>query len=234
MPPPLSPARPRPSALISQRVIPQTLHRDPTHPRPARTVTLQRIAHLPRLPRQEQEGIVVEVQQRSRRVIQPGPHRDAGRGLDREGSRRIVVRQHQARIHQRRVREREGVEEVLVGEGGVGVCVWEPALGRDVQVEERVVVVEGRVVEGCGQHARSVERADGEGGRRCADVRDGRAVPVVPLEVGDAACGGPEVRGDVDFQVAGCDVVEGGDDDGLVDVFGCVVEDFPSAWRRDY
>lgn len=52
---------------------------------------------------------------------------------------------------------------------------------------------------------------------------------MVPLEGGDAARGRPEIRGDVDFQVAGCDVVEGGDDDGLVDVFCCVVENFPAA-----
>ena len=55
---------------------------------------------------------------------------------------------------------------------------------------------------------------------------------MIPLEIGDAACRGPEIRGDVDFEVASCGVVEGGDDDGFVDVFGGVVEDFPSAWRR--
>ena len=51
--------------------------------------------------------------------------------------------------------------------------------------------------------------------------------------MGGAGRGGPEIRGDVDFEVAGCGVVEGGDDDGLVDVLGYVVENFPSAWRRD-
>ena len=52
---------------------------------------------------------------------------------------------------------------------------------------------------------------------------------MVPLERSDARCRGPEIGRGVDFQVAGCDVVEGGDDDGLVDVFCYVVEDFPSA-----
>ncbi len=52
---------------------------------------------------------------------------------------------------------------------------------------------------------------------------------MVPLEVGGAGRGGPEVGGDVDFEVAGCGAVEGGDDDGLVDVLGYVVENFPSA-----
>lgn len=126
------------------------------------------------------------------------------------------------------------MEEVLVGEGRVGVVVGvgELAVGGDVQVEERVVVVQGRVVESCRQHARGVEGADGERGWWRADVRDGRAVPMVPLEVGDTACGGPEVGGNVDFQVAGCDVIEWRDDDWLVDVFGYIVEDFPSTWRR--
>lgn len=132
------------------------------------------------------------------------------------------------------MRERGRVEEVLMGEDRrCGVCIWKAASGRDVHVEEGVVEVEGRVVEGSLEHARGVERADGEIGRWCADVRDGCAVPAVPFEGSDAGCGGPQIGGDVDFQVAGCGVVEGGDDEGLVDVLGCVVEDFPSAWRRD-
>ena len=56
---------------------------------------------------------------------------------------------------------------------------------------------------------------------------------MVPLEGGNAGCRGPEIGGDVDFEVAGCGVEKGGDDDGLVDVFCDVVEDFPSAWSRD-
>ena len=114
-----------------------------------------------------------------------------------------------------------------------GVRVRQPACGRDVHVEEGVVEVERRVVKRSREHAGGVERADCKGGWRCVDVGNGRAVPMVPLEGGDAGGRGPEIRRDIDFQVAGCDVVEGGDDDGLVDVFGCVVEDFPSAWWRD-
>lgn len=116
-----------------------------------------------------------------------------------------------------------------MGECGCGVCVRKLALGRDVHVEESVVEVQGRGVKGSCQDARGVQSADCEIGWWCAEVRDGRAVPLVPLEVGDAACGGPEIRGHVDFEVASCDVVEGGDDDGLVDVFCYVVKDFPSA-----
>lgn len=54
---------------------------------------------------------------------------------------------------------------------------------------------------------------------------------MVPLEIGDAAGGGPEVRGHVDGEAAGGGVVEGGDDEGLVDVFCGVVEDFPASLR---
>ena len=46
---------------------------------------------------------------------------------------------------------------------------------------------------------------------------------MVPLEFGDAGRRGPEIRGDVDFKAAGCDIVEGGYDDGLVDVLGSIV-----------
>ena len=52
---------------------------------------------------------------------------------------------------------------------------------------------------------------------------------MVPLEGSDARCRRPEIGSDVDFQVAVYDVVEGGDDDGLVDVLCYVVENFPSA-----
>ena len=116
-----------------------------------------------------------------------------------------------------------------MGERRIGVRIRKLAVGRDVHVEERVVEVEGGVVEGGCQDAGGVEGADGEVGWWRADVRDGGAVPVVPLEGGGAGRGGPEVGGDVDLEVAGGDVVEGGDDDGLVDVFCYVVEDFPSA-----
>ena len=53
---------------------------------------------------------------------------------------------------------------------------------------------------------------------------------MVPLEGSAAGSRGPEIGRDVDFEDARGGVVEGGDDDGLVDVFGGVVEDFPSAW----
>ena len=46
---------------------------------------------------------------------------------------------------------------------------------------------------------------------------------MVPLEIGDAGRRGPEIRGDVDFKVTGRDIVEGGNDDGLVDVLGSIV-----------
>ena len=118
-----------------------------------------------------------------------------------------------------------------MGKRRIGIYIRKLAVGRDVHVEECVVEIEGGVVvvEGGCQDARGVEGADGEVGRWRADVRDGRAVPVVPLEGGGAGRGGPEVGGDVDLEVAGGDVVKGGDDDGLVDIFCYVVEDFPSA-----
>ena len=200
------------------------------HPLPVRVITLERVPHLPRPPRQQQKPIVLKIQQRPRWIIQPRPHRHTRRSLHRKSFRRTIIRHHKTRIHQLRVRERESVEEVLMNERRIRVCIRKLAVGRDGHVEECVVEVEGGVVEGSCQDARGVQGADGEVSRRwCADVRDGRAVPMVPLEGGGADRGGPEVGGDVDLEVAGGDVVEGGDDDGLVDVFGYVVEDFPSA-----
>ncbi len=52
---------------------------------------------------------------------------------------------------------------------------------------------------------------------------------MIPFERRDARRRRPEIRRDVDFEGAGRGVVEGGDDDGAVDVFGGVVEDFPAA-----
>lgn len=88
------------------------------------------------------------MQQRPRWVIKPRPHGDARRRLDREGFCLVVIRQRETRIHQLGVREREGVEEVLMGEGRCGVCIRKLAAGCDVHVEDCVVEVLGRVVEG--------------------------------------------------------------------------------------
>lgn len=116
-----------------------------------------------------------------------------------------------------------------MGECGGGVCVWKLALGCDVHVEECVVEVQSGIVKGSCQDAGGVQGADCKIGGWGVDVRQGCTVPVVPLEVGSAAGGRPQVGGDVDFEVAGLGVVKGGDDDGLVDVFCYVVENFPSA-----
>ena len=83
-----------------------------------------------------------------------------------------------------------------------GVSVRQLAGGGDVHVEEGVVEVESRVVEGSLEDERGVQGADFKGGRWDAEARDGRAVPVVPVEVGGAGGWGPEIRGDVNFEVA--------------------------------
>ena len=53
---------------------------------------------------------------------------------------------------------------------------------------------------------------------------------MVPLQIGSSGCWGPEVGGHVDGEGVGGAVVERGNYDGGVDVFGGVVEDFPAAW----
>ena len=122
------------------------------------------------------------------------------------------------------------MEEIVVRERSRGVCIRQLALGCNTHVEKRIVEIKRRVIERDLEHARGVQCPDCERDRWSAGFGDGRAVPVVPLESSGAGGGGPKIRCDVDFKVAGCDVVEGGDDDRLVDVFGCVVKDFPSAW----
>ena len=53
--------------------------------------------------------------------------------------------------------------------------------------------------------------------------------PVIPCQACNAGRGRPEIGGYVDFENVRGGVVEGGDYDGLVDVFCGKVEDFPSS-----
>lgn len=84
--------------LIRQGIVPQTLHRHLVHPISTCTIALERIANLPRLPRQEDESIRVKIQERACWIVQPRPDRDTGGGFDREILRCIRVRERDAWI----------------------------------------------------------------------------------------------------------------------------------------
>lgn len=125
------------------------------------------------------------------------------------------------------------MEEVVVSECGCegGRGIGQLARSRDGHVQDRIREIEGGVVDAACEDAGGVQRADFEIDTRFGDagVRDGAAVPGIPLEGGGAGSRRPEIGGDVNVEGVGGGIVEGGDDEGLVNVLGGIVEDFPAA-----
>lgn len=123
------------------------MHSHLVHPFSTGTVALERIAYLPRLPGQEDEGVRVKIQERACWIVQPGPDRDTGGGFDGEILRGVGVREGDARVDQLRFGEREGMEKILVVKGSGLIGVGKLALSADFHVEDRVIKVYIEVVD---------------------------------------------------------------------------------------